>query len=108
MTTPQTETEIALPESAFAERVEDFLRTAVERLGLTCRDGDGVLTVELAEPDRPAFDGRSEVALALSPPQEEGGGEADQWNRSFDWLVEKLSAGAGCPERHARRSTRFG
>ena len=97
MTTPQTDTEIALPETAFAERVEDFLRTAVEQLHLPHRESGGVLTVELAEPDRHAFDGQSEVLLALSPPQEEGGGEADEWNRSFDWLVEKLSAGQDAP-----------
>ncbi|RIK73751.1 MAG: hypothetical protein DCC67_17510 [Planctomycetota bacterium] len=89
-----------LPPSAHSQQRAPFVAWVLAQLGIPVHAGDRELLIDLAEPDRPAFDGQAQLRVALgpdvSPPQESLALDG----RFGRWLAARLqSSGAAL---HAR------
>ncbi len=103
MSTSSASTELIVPETDCCENLAEFVRwaTAQMRLELTT-DGD-VAKLQLPDSDQPAFDGQTELRLALGDAAGDSRLEPIGWESRFGvWLLERLRAGGtaahACPQ----------
>ncbi len=91
-------TQLAVPDSGHREDTADFLRWALTQLKIPWCEDQGIVHLQLAEPDQIAFDGRSTIRVALTTANRTATTDAPtdslDWTARFTpWLRQRLQAG---------------
>lgn len=89
--TTTSQSEAIVPQSNHREEYADFVRWALAQLELSWDETDGRGRLPLDEMDRTAFDGQSELQLALEASPSDASVEPIEPGSRFDnWLIKRL------------------
>ena len=90
---PTAITDALVPISNHRDSLADFVRWGVAQLKLQWEESEGRASLALDEADRPAFEGRERIQLALEPTAEGSGTESIELNGRFcQWLLGRLQS----------------